>query len=76
MLSFGIPFALILLLLITRDAAMTYMVSRRLTSTLMLRVSYWLHAGGDATRPQQRSDVLQIAGQHHVRRGDQARYVY
>jgi len=36
-LSFGIPFALIPLLLITRDrAVMTDMVNRRLTSTLML----------------------------------------
>ena len=36
-LSFGIPFALIPLLLITRDPqTMTDMVSRRLTSTLML----------------------------------------
>ena len=36
-LSFGIPFALIPLLLITRDpAAMTDMPNRRLTSTLML----------------------------------------
>ena len=37
MLSFGIPFALIPLLLITRDpATMTDMPNRRLTSTLML----------------------------------------
>jgi len=39
-LSFGIPFALIPLLLITRDpAAMTGMPNRRLTSTLMLLVT-------------------------------------
>ena len=36
-MSFGIPFALIPLLLITRDpAVMTDMPNRRLTSTLML----------------------------------------
>jgi len=39
-LSFGIPFALIPLLLITRDpATMTGMPNRRLTSTLMLLVT-------------------------------------
>ena len=39
-LSFGIPFALIPLLLITRDpATMTGMPSRRLTGTLMLLVT-------------------------------------
>ena len=34
-----------------------------------------LHVCRDPMRPQQRSDVVQIAGQHHVRRGDQERYM-
>jgi hypothetical protein len=37
--------------------------------------SYRLHARRGSARPQQRTDVARIAGQHHVRRGDQERYM-
>jgi hypothetical protein len=40
-----------------------------------MMASYRLHARRDATRLQQRTNVARIAGQHHVCRGNQERYM-
>jgi hypothetical protein len=40
-----------------------------------MMASYRLHARRDSARLQQRADVARIAGQHHIRRGDQERYM-
>jgi hypothetical protein len=40
-----------------------------------MTASYRPHARRDSARLQQRADVPRIAGQHHVRRRDQERYM-
>ncbi len=40
-----------------------------------MMASYRLHARWDSARLQQRADVARIAGQHHVVRGDEERYM-